>query len=88
MIHQHTDLNDNLRIHTLHSPAFQRSKDGELKEVHGLDAAGRTVYVKIKDFPATLESLVKQGDHVFLGTTSVMATLLAQSFSRTGLVSS
>ncbi|KAK3864286.1 hypothetical protein Pcinc_030018 [Petrolisthes cinctipes] len=73
-----------LTPNTIITTALAHSQEGELKEVHRLDSAGRTVYVQINDFPRTLDTLVKQDDHVLLGTTSVMATLIAQSFSQTG----
>ncbi|KAK4313265.1 hypothetical protein Pmani_003155 [Petrolisthes manimaculis] len=69
---------------TIITATIAASQEGELHEVHKLEAKGRVKYMPYSAYPTALNTLVRGGDHVILTTSLSLANLVSQSFSKTG----
>lgn len=62
----------------------QTSTSGILKEVRDSEGEGRIEYSLAKDYPAMLDSQVREGTHTFIGEDLTIKVLIANDFSTVG----
>lgn len=64
---------------------FKAMKSGIFREIADSEKQGRIKYVRGSEFYNTMNSLVRQGDHVIIAQDKYGAVLKSQDFARTGI---
>nr|XP_045593553.1 uncharacterized protein LOC123755117 [Procambarus clarkii] len=60
------------------------AKSGIFREVGDLEKVGRLIYLPLRDFPRSVDSLVRSGRHLLVDADINFRSLMAQDVSRTG----
>ncbi|XP_071526994.1 LOW QUALITY PROTEIN: probable glutamate receptor [Panulirus ornatus] len=63
---------------------YRSVNSGIFREIADSENVGRIQYVRSTQFPASMETLVRQGSHVLIAEDLYGRVLMAQDFSRTG----
>ncbi|XP_069188817.1 glutamate receptor-like [Procambarus clarkii] len=66
------------------SQHLQTAKSGIFREVGDLEKVGRLIYLPLRDFPRSVDSLVRSGRHLLVDADINFRSLMAQDVSRTG----
>ncbi|XP_071545444.1 uncharacterized protein [Panulirus ornatus] len=62
-------------------------QSGRFREVSDLEKIGRLKYKKLSEFPESMNTLVRRGDHVLVETDAAIRIYMARDFTNTGLCS-
>lgn len=61
-------------------------KSGLFREVADMEHIGRLIYREYSEFPSSVDTLVRPGDHVLVDLDVNIRNLMAHDFSRTGSI--
>ncbi|XP_071524468.1 probable glutamate receptor [Panulirus ornatus] len=63
---------------------FRSAESGIFREVAEAETAGRVKYRRLAEYPKSVDTLVRRGDHVLIEAEAVLTMMTAQDFSQKG----
>nr|XP_053636400.1 glutamate receptor-like [Cherax quadricarinatus] len=65
-------------------PFLKTAKSGIYREIADAEKIGRLIYLPHRQYPETIDTLVRRGDHVITGDHNGFKSTIAQDFTKTG----